>query len=228
MTGAPQLHAQTLNSRFPSATRRGGQGESVGGLITLVWCGDGSARAMVRHHGQSLRRRQNCAHPRRVLCPPLAPTPSTGAGEPDDGLQLQMPTRFYGGGRHPPTMYASHTRTRNPNSYGQGRVRPCAFIVPPRSPAREGEGLRTIRSSFRWAHARCGRVCCAQDLAWWRHRQYHDEASIQLEKKNKRTYRSCDGWCRGLVEPLSGTCVLSSFLFLVFYYIYIYIKSKFK
>jgi hypothetical protein len=44
-------------------------------------------------------------------------------------------------------------------------------------------------------------------------------------EKNKRTYRSCDGWCRGLVEPLSGTCVLSSFLFLVFYYIYIYILN---
>jgi hypothetical protein len=36
MAGAPQLLAQTLSSRFPSATHRGGQGESDGGLFTLV------------------------------------------------------------------------------------------------------------------------------------------------------------------------------------------------
>jgi hypothetical protein len=86
MTGAPQQHAQTLSSRFPSATRRGGQGESVSGIITSIRCGDGSARAMVQHHSQSLQQRQNCVHPGRVPCPPLAPTPSTGAGEPDDGF----------------------------------------------------------------------------------------------------------------------------------------------
>jgi hypothetical protein len=87
--------------------------------------------------------------------------------------------------RPPP---AHHVRFAHPDEEPQllwpREVGPCAFIVPLRSLTREGEGLRTIRSSFRWAHARWGRVCCAQDLAWWRHRQYHDEASIQLAENN--------------------------------------------
>jgi hypothetical protein len=51
MAGATQLLAQTLSSRFPSATCRGGQGESDGVLFTSVWCGDDSAHASRRLDG---------------------------------------------------------------------------------------------------------------------------------------------------------------------------------
>jgi hypothetical protein len=46
------------NPKSTGAARRGGQGESVGGIITSLWCCDGSARTIVRHHGQSLWQRQ--------------------------------------------------------------------------------------------------------------------------------------------------------------------------
>jgi hypothetical protein len=136
-------------------------------ITTTHHSGSWPRRAITRESGDLRPKQQGTRHQRAAAI--------ARSGNPRS--RSQQTSRPHHGGPSP-SSHPWFSASVPSYQHGEGGSRPCAFIVPPRSPAREGEGPRTIRSSFRWAHARCGRVCCAPQEVRRRIRSEVDEGRV--------------------------------------------------